>query len=94
LNGCTVTKQYGDVVEPLLITSVGVINSFLLGVVHEGGVLGRCVNPDGRDSDGSARRPENEGGDGALGGAWNHLHRGTHLVDGHQPGAARRAVSS
>jgi hypothetical protein len=66
---------------------------FSLCVVHEGGVLGRRVNPDRGDPNGAARRAEDEGGDGAPGGARDRLHRGPYPLDGDQPRTARRAVS-
>jgi hypothetical protein len=84
-------KKKGSIVVPqlhLYLTYFGP-----LFVVHAGGLLGRGVDPHGGNTDGPARRAEDEGGDGALGGAWNRLHRGAHPVDGHEQGEARRAVS-
>jgi hypothetical protein len=63
-------------------------------VVHAGGLLGWRLHTHGGDPDGTEGWPEDEGGDGAAGGARNRLHRGTYPVDGHEQGKARRAVSS
>ncbi len=65
-----------------------------LRVVHAGGLLGWRLYAHGRNTDGPARRAEDEGGDGAAGGARDRLHRGAHPVDGHEQGTARCAVSS
>jgi hypothetical protein len=63
-------------------------------VVHAGGLLGWRLHTHGRDPDGTEGWPEDEGGDGAAGGARYRLHRGAHSVDGHKQRTARRAVSS
>ncbi len=63
-------------------------------VVHAGGLLGWCLHTHGGDPYGTEGWPEDEGGDGAAGGARDRLYRGTHPVDGHEQGTARRAVSS
>ncbi len=66
----------------------------LFRVVHAGGLLGWRLHTHGGDPDSIEGWPEDEGGDGAAGGARDRLHRGTHPVDGHEQGKARRAVSS
>jgi hypothetical protein len=67
---------------------------YFLRVVHAGGLLGWGLDAHGGDPDGAEGWPENEGGDGAAGGAWDRLHCGAHSVDGHKQRTARCAVSS